>query len=486
MRLNLPAIAHILGLLLIINSLFMGICIPFSLAHNDGSWRSLLMAASITLLVGGLTFFSTNRIQKRDIRKKDGYVIVSVGWIVMSLFATLPYMLEGSIPNITDAFFETVSGYTTTGASILNDIESVPIGILTWRSMTQWIGGMGIIVLTVAIVPLLGMGGIQLFSAESPGLSPDKLKPRIADTAKRLWGIYMGLTMIETLLLMLAGMTFTEAFNHSLTTMATGGFSTKQDSVAYYDSPMIQYIIIVFMFFAGTNFSITYMALHRQFKKVWENEEFRYYSLIILACTLIISIIVIFNNNASALEKDFRDVLFQVVSVITTTGFVTADYTQWTTFVMIIILILMFVGGSAGSTAGGVKVIRHVILFKNSLLEFRRQLHPHGVIPVRINRKAIESNTTFNVLAFIFIYLIVFSVGVLILAALGLDFETSVGALATSLGNIGPGIGKVGPMDNFAWLPDSVKWVLSFFMLLGRLELFTLLLIFTPSFWKEY
>ena len=484
MNLNFKIIFNILGVLLIINSIFMLLCLPFSLYHEDGAWDELIKSAVITSGIGLFSFFTTKN-HNQHLKKRDGYLIVSFGWLIISLSSTLPYLFSGSIPNFTDAFFESVSGYTTTGASVLNNIEEIPIGILTWRSFTQWIGGMGIIVLTVAIVPLLGMGGIQLFSAESPGLSPDKLKPRITDTAKRLWIIYVGLTVLQTFLLMFGEMDFTDAFNHSLTTLATGGFSTKQDSIAFFQDSYTHYVIIVFMFLAGTNFSVTYLMFNGLFKKVWENEEFRYYLFISLLTITVVCIVNSFTLRYNP-ENEIRDSIFQVVSIITTTGFVTANYTTWGSFIVIILLLLMFVGGSAGSTAGGVKIIRHLVFFKNSFLEFRRQLHPHGIIPVRINGKAIPNNTTFNVLAFMMIYLIIFTIGTLVMAASGTDFMTSIGAVATSLGNIGPGLGTVGPVDNFAHISTFGKWVLSFLMLLGRLELFTLLLLLTPNFWKDY
>ncbi|MCG8476634.1 MAG: TrkH family potassium uptake protein [Cytophagales bacterium] len=482
--LNIKMIAHILGLLLIINSLFIALCIPFALAHQEEAWKPLVLSFFVNAAVGFAAFWGTRSARNKSLKKRDGLVIVTVGWLTMSLFATLPYLFSGAISSFTDAFFETVSGYTTTGASILNNIEELPVGILTWRSMTQWIGGMGIIVLTVAIFPLLGIGGIQLFSAESPGLSPDKLKPRITDTAKRLWLIYLGLTLAETILLMFGGMSFTEAFNHSLTTLATGGFSTKQDSVAFYTSPYIQYVIIFFMFMAGTNFSMTYLLFHGKIKQVLRNEEFRVYGLMTIAVTAAVFLVVL--QFDPVWEKAFRDSLFQIVSIVTTTGYVTADYSQWGGFALLIIFLLMFVGASAGSTAGGVKIIRHVILVKNSLLELKRQLHPHGVLPVRVNGKAISSHVTFNVLAFMIVYLIIFGVGTLLMAMTGADFMTAIGSVATSLGNIGPGLGTVGPVDNFAHLSDVAKWLLSFMMLLGRLELFTVILIFSPVFWKDY
>ncbi|GAB4237445.1 MAG: TrkH family potassium uptake protein [Ekhidna sp.] len=484
MGFNYKVILKVLSILLMMNAAFMLSCIPFSLIDGGNDLEALIMASGITAAFGAILWIITKNNTNNDMRKKEGYLIVTMGWLSMSFFGSLPYMLSGAIPDITNAFFETLSGFSTTGASVLTDIESVDKGILFWRSLTQWIGGMGIIVLTVAILPLLGIGGMQLFVAEAPGISPDKLQPRIKETAKRLWIIYCGLTGLEAILLWAGGMTFYDAVNHSLTTMATGGFSTKNASIAYYHDPFIQYVIIVFMFLAGTNFTMTYFGLHGQFKKVLKNEEFRFYLIFCVLASLIVGLI-IFNLGHDTLEKSIRDALFQVVSVVTTTGFVTHDYTAWTYFITVIFFLLMFAGGSAGSTAGGVKLVRHILLIKNSIQELKRILHPSAIIPVRFNGKSVSRDITFNVLAFIMIYILIFCFGAIAVSSFGIDFNTSLGAVATTLGNIGPGIGDVGPVDNFAHLPHGVKWILSFLMLVGRLELFTVLILFTPYFWRK-
>ncbi len=485
---NFSIIGRIIGILLIFNGVFMALCLPFSLYYREGDLMAISLSSGVTLASGGILFF-LNREGSNELKKREGYLIVTLGWLFMSVYGTLPYLLSGSIDTFTDAFFETISGFSTTGATILTDIESVHKGILFWRSLTQWIGGMGIIVLAVAILPILGIGGMQLFVAEAPGISPDKLQPRIKETAKRLWYIYLGMTGAELILLMLGGMSFYDAINHSLTTMATGGFSTKNASVAYFDSPFIQYVIVFFMFAAGTNFTITYFALHLKFKKVFSNEEFKNYLVFTLSYAVIIGIaIFLVTEGRSALqfEQSFRDGLFQIVSVITTTGYITADYTQWSPFITVVFFILMFFGASAGSTAGGVKIVRHLILIKNSFLELKRQLHPNAVIPVRFNGKAVSRDITFNILAFIMLYITIFAFGSALMALTGVDFLTAIGSVATCLGNIGPGLGTVGPVDNFAHLPSFGKWLLSFFMLLGRLELFTVLMILTPFFWRKH
>jgi trk system potassium uptake protein len=484
MRFNYKVILKVIGTLLIINGAFMLTCIPFSLYFSEGDLKPILLSSFITSIVGFALWFMTKNNQSNELRKKDGYLIVTLGWLSMSFFGSLPYLLSGTIPDITNAFFETLSGFSTTGASVITDIESVHKGILFWRSLTQWIGGMGIIVLTVAILPLLGIGGMQLFVAEAPGISPDKLQPRIKETAKRLWIIYIGLTITELVLLWVGGMTFFDAINHSLTTMATGGFSTKNASIAYFTSPFLQYVIIFFMFLAGTNFTMTYMGLHGKFLTVLKNEEFRFYLIFCVATSLLIGGI-IFSIGHDTFEKSIRDALFQVVSIVTTTGYVTHDYTAWTPFLTLLFFLLMFAGGSAGSTAGGVKLVRHILLIKNSVIELKRQLHPSAIIPVRFNGKAVSREITFNVLAFIMIYILIFCIGSVVVSSFGIDFNTALGAVATTLGNIGPGIGQVGPVDNFAHLPGGVKWILSFMMLLGRLELFTVMILFTPYFWRK-
>lgn len=457
--------------------------IPFSLYYGDKDVIVLLGCGLGTSLVGVILFLLT-REHEKDLRKREGYIVVSIGWLVMSLFGAIPFVVHGSIPSYTDAFFETMSGFTTTGASILNDIESMPHGLLFWRSMTQWIGGMGMIVLSIAILPILGIGGMQLFVAEVPGPTKDKIHPRVRETAKRLWGIYLLFTIVETCLLLLGGMNLFDAINHSFTTMATGGFSTKQASIAAYDSPFIHYVMILFMFIAGTNFTLHYHLLHRNFKSVFENDEFRFY-LKIIGLVVLIVVGGLLLEEYAGFEKTFRDALFQVVSIVTTTGYVTADYELWGTFFQVLFFLLLFTGGCAGSTGGGIKMVRHYILIKNSIIELKRLIHPRAVIPVRFNKGTVASDIISNVLAFFLFYIFVFVAGTLIMSIIGLDFLTAVGATATSIGNVGPAIAGVGPTLNFANIPDLGKWVLSFLMLMGRLELFTVLIIFSPAFWQK-
>lgn len=475
----------------------MFIAIPFSMFHKEDAQLGILNAGIITIFLGLLLYFF-NKPTSTNIQKKEGYLIVTLGWLTLSFTGMLPYLFTGAIPNITDAFFETLSGYSTTGSSILTDIESMPKGILFWRSATHWIGGMGIIVLTIAILPLLGIGGMQLFMAEAPGPSADKLHPRITDTAKRLWLIYVTLTLAEFFLLKVAGMTWFDAINHAMATVSTGGFSTKNASLSHWNGmPMVQYIVIFFMFVAGTNFVLTYFALKGKVRKVIESEEFRYYFLGVLSIATIIAIIIIFFQDETLqttiahpavlgkTESAIRHALFQVISVVTTTGFVTADFTMWSFFATGIFFALFFLGGSAGSTSGGIKVMRHIVMLKNSFLEFKKTLHPNAIIPVRYNGKSVSQNIVFNILSFFVIYMLIFIISSVILTLLGLDFMSALGAAASSLGNIGPAIGSVSPVDNFSHLSVGAKWFCSFLMLIGRLELFTVLILFTPFFWRK-
>ena len=468
---------------MILDGIGMLFGIPFSLYYEDNDVSTLLETGLSIAAIGGLIFASLKNY-KKDIRKRESYLIVGSGWIAMSAFGALPFVIHGSIPSYTDAFFETISGFTTTGASILNDIESLPHGLLFWRSFTQWLGGMGIIVLSLAILPILGIGGMQLFVAEVPGPTKDKIHPRIRETAKRLWGIYLLLTLAETALLITGGMNLFDALTHSFTTMATGGFSTKQASIAAWDSPFIHYVIIFFMFVAGMNFSLHYFWLRGAWKKLTGNDEFKFYLFFVLGVSIVIAVD-LFLHGYGNVEKSFRDSLFQTVSIVTTTGYVTSDYETWGAFYQIVFFILLFAGGCAGSTGGAIKMVRHQLLIKNSLNELKRLLHPRAVIPVRFNKKIVSNEVLANIMAFSFWYIAIFLAGMLILSLLGMDFISAIGAAATTLGNVGPGIGTVGPSLNFANVPTAGKWILSFLMLVGRLELFTILVIFSKSFWKK-
>ena len=496
-HLNFKIVLSFLGLTAILNGIFMLFAIPFSLYHNEKSYTGILYAGLVTISIGFLMWFF-NRNADKNLHKREGYIIVTLGWLILTFTGALPYIFTGTIPSFVDAIFETISGYSTTGASILKDIEALPKGILFWRSATHWIGGMGIIVLTIAILPLLGIGGMQLFMAEAPGPSADKMHPRITQTAKRLWLIYVSLTLAEFLLLKIAGMTWFDAINHAMATMSTGGFSTKNSSIAYWNNmPVIQYIIIVFMFIAGTNFVLTYFALKGKIRKIFQNEEFKYYFTGSIAMTIILAIIIQYFQTPGiessiehpmpwgSFESSFRHAGFQVLAILTTTGFVSADYTTWNSLGTMLIFSLFFIGGSAGSTSGGVKIVRHIIMIKSSILEFKKLLHPNAIIPVRYDKKGVSRIIIFNILSFFVLYMLIFISSSVILSFMGLDFESAISAAASSLGNVGPALGSLGPVNNYSDLSVAAKMFCSFLMLIGRLELFTVLILFTPFFWKK-
>lgn len=478
---HFKAIGKIMGALLFLIGVLMLPAAAISWLYQEDS-NPIMISAAISLFIGMIAFFSFSKYDQL-VRKREGYLIVVLSWIFMTGFGMLPFIISSDVTTVVDALFETVSGLTTTGASILTDIEAMPKGLLFWRSMTQWIGGLGIIVLTVAIFPLLGIGGIELFVAESPGPTSDKVHPRISETAKRLWYIYVGLTVAAALLYWAGGMSFYDAINHGLTTLATGGFSTKNASMAYYDSAFIQYTAIIFMFFAGTNFTLIYFGLHGRFRKVFRSDEFKAYTGALIGLSLVLFLGIYIQSDISA-EFAFRKAAFQVVSLVTTTGYVSDDYTQYGEGIVFICFMLLFLGGSAGSTAGGIKFVRHVTFLKNSWLEFKRIVHPRAIVPLIINGERVTGRIINNIMNFLLIYLSTFVIGSLLISLLGYDLATSLGAVATCLGNVGPAIGHVGPVDNFAFFSPLAKIILSFMMLLGRLELFTILILFTPFFWR--
>ena len=497
-KFNYRLISYIIGLLLLFNSAAILITSFVSFLLKDGFFNNIIYASLCCLVIGSIImFFSRN--PTKVINRRDGYLIVIFGWLTMVFSGTLPYVFTDTINNIPDLIFETMSGYTTTGSSIIGDIESLPQSIIFWRSMTHWLGGMGIIVLAIAILPLLGIGGMQLFSAEAPGsgISGDKIHPRISNTAKRLWFIYIGLTLAETLLLNFAGMSLFDAINHSMSNIATGGFSTKNDSLSYWNSiPLIQYIIVFFMILAGTNFLLIYLSIIGKFKKLIYNTEFIWFIVLISFFVIITTIILNTNIDLNStnfdhpqvygkLEASFRHALFQVVAVMTTTGFVTGDFAGWSPFLTMLFFGLMFFGASSGSTSGGIKISRHLILIKNGFLEFKRSLHPNAILPLRYNHSVVKKEVVVNILAFFMLYLILFIIGAAVLSTQGLDFISSIGGSAASIGNVGPALGSIGPAFNYEQISGFAKIWCSFLMLVGRLELFTILIIFTPYFWKN-
>lgn len=480
---DFKAVIAILGLLIIFIGAAMLTAIPFSLYYSDGAVLSILISSLICLAAGVILWLIFKRYLN-DLKTREGFAIVTFGWLTMSLFGSLPFIISGAIPSVTDAIFETVSGFTTTGASILSNIEAMPAGLLFWRSMTQWIGGMGIIVLSLAILPVLGVGGMQLFKAESPGPTVDKLKPRIRETAKVLWQVYILFSAVQTLFLLIGGMNLFDSITHTFTTMATGGFSTKNASVAHFNSPFIDIVITVFMFAAGVNFALHYRALNGDVKSFFRNSEFIFYASITVVAIIITSVILLLHGNYTNIPETLRHSSFQIVSILTTTGFVTADYELWPVAIQFILFLLMFNGGCAGSTGGGIKNMRTLILLRNGAAELRKLIHPKAIVPVRFNAKAVPQEIISNILAFFVLFISTFVFATLIMTAMGLDIVTAMGAVIASLSNIGPGLGGVGPMDNYSQIPLLGKWVLSFCMIIGRLELFTVLVIFTRVFWK--
>ena len=495
-KFNYKVILHIIGVLMLFNGGLMLLATMASWLMKDGVTFEMTLSAFMVMILGGF-FMLISRNHEAQIHKREGYLIVTLGWVLMTITGMTPFILTDAIQDLPSVFFETMSGYTATGSTILTNIESLPAGILFWRSMTHWIGGMGIIVLAIAILPLLGIGGMQLFTAEAPGPNSDKLHPRITDTAKRLWLIYVSFTFAETLLLYLAGMSLFDALNHAMSTMASGGFSTKNLSLAHWNHlPWVHYIIIVFMFLAGSNFVLSYFAFTGKIKKVFQDDEFLAFAKSIFVFSLIVFIVLVtqvdLTNDSfdhpevwGKIESSLRHSFFQVLAIVTTTGFVTSDYTAWTPFMTIFFFGLMFLGGSAGSTSGGIKVVRHLLMIKSGFLEFKRALHPNAIIQSRYNGKVVSKEIIGNILGFFILYMISFIIGSLVFGLMGLDFENAVGVAAASLGNVGPAIGDFGPASNYSELPALGKYWSSFLMLMGRLELFTVLILFTPFFWKK-
>ena len=480
---NSKMIFRILGFLLLIETVMLLCCGGVSLFYKENDLQSFLVSSAITTSIG-ILLLAIGKDAVKSLNRRDGYVIVSVAWVTFSLFGMLPYYIGGYIPSVTDAFFETMSGFSSTGATILNNIESMPHGILFWRAMTQWIGGLGIIMFTIAVLPIFGVSGLQVFAAEASGPTHDKVHPRIGITAKWIWSIYTSLTLILVVLLMLGGMNWFDSVCHAFATTGTGGFSTKQASVAYYNSPYIEYVISVFMFISGINFTLLLLFVNRKFKKVIDNAELKWYFWSVAGFTAIIAVVLYYTSPMGA-EEAFRKSLFQVISLHTSTGFATDDYMLWTPVLWGLLTIVMVIGACAGSTTGGLKCIRMVILAKVSRNEFKHILHPNAVLPVRVNKQVISPSIVSTVLAFFFLYIIIIIVSILIMMGMGIGAEESIGCVVSSIGNMGPGLGDTGPAYSWNALPDAAKWLLSFLMLLGRLELFTVLLLFTPEFWKR-
>ncbi|MBX2818649.1 MAG: TrkH family potassium uptake protein [Rhodothermaceae bacterium] len=494
MVLNWKAVVETLGILLLFLAVALLAPLGVSLLYKESIWWSFGVTAVLAGVIGvSFRFFSNKGSKQLEIR--EGFAVVALSWFVLSLIGALPFVLSGVLSSYSNAFFETMSGFTTTGATILGgidtpQIEELPNSLLFWRSLTHWLGGMGIIVLTLAIMPVLGIGGVQLYKAEVPGLTTDKLTPRIGETAKRLWLIYVGFTVVQIGLLWPA-IGFFDSINHAFATMATGGFSTKNGSVGQFESAYVEWIIIVFMILAGVNFALHFRLLAGQFKTVWKDAEIKVYFSIVAVSTLVLTLYLWAPGGASDflkyehLGESFRQAAFQAVAIITTTGFGTADYELWPFFAMSVLFLLFFAGGMAGSTGGGIKIVRHILLFKNVHTEIKKLVHPNAVIPIRLNRHSVSQDIMRNVLSFFFVYFALIGLGTLVMTAMNLDVWSAFTVTISSIGNVGPAFGDFGPTETYAPIPAAGKWVLSLLMMAGRLELFTVLILFSPAFWRR-
>jgi len=484
---NLRGIGRVLGILLLVTAAALLLPVVVDLGYGEGDWPVFLACSLGGLLAGGLLMAQGRGHD--ELRNRDGFAIVSLGWAAVGMLGALPFLGTGAIPSPVDAVFESISGFTTTGSTIMTDIEGVGAehhAVLFWRSLIQWLGGMGIVVLALAVLPLRGVGGMQLFRAESPGPAPDRLTSRISETARLLWGVYVLITGLEVAALMLiGGMGPFDAVCHAFTTMATGGFSTLDTSVGGFASPAVEWIITVFMFLAGANFSLHYLALRGRWRVYGRDDEFRFYGLVVLGTTAIVAAALFLGRVVDGVEPTLRAAAFQVVSIVTTTGYGTADYVLWPPVTHIILLLLMALGGCAGSTGGGIKMMRVLLLLKHAHVEVKKLLHPRAVYTVFFNERAVSPALATNVLGFFLLFMIVFVSGTVLLTVAGRDIVTAVGAVAATLGNIGPGLGEVGPTCNFAFMSAFEKWVLVLLMLIGRLELYTVLVLFMPAAWRR-
>ena len=480
---NKRAVLRVIGFVLAVAALAMLAPAAVSQAAGDDDAWSFLAAAAIGLVAGGLLWWTGARA--REIHVREGFAVVTLGWFSVGLLGALPAWLSGQIPGFTDAVFESISGFTTTGATILADIESRSRGLLFWRALTQWLGGMGIVLLALAILPLMGVGGMQLFRAEVSGPVTERLAPRISQTAKLLWSVYLLLTALQTTALMLAGLSLFDAVCHAFTTMATGGFSPRNQSVGAYANPAVHWIIIVFMFLAGANFALHFLALRGKLRVYARDDEFRFYVLVTLVATVLISVPLLLGRHYGALEETLRHGIFQTVSIITTTGFTTADYALWPPVAHAVLLVLMAVGACAGSTAGGIKLMRLLILLKAAKQELRRLVHPRAVTTLWYNERTLTPQLVGNVLGFLLLFILVIIAGIVILTLGGRDLVTAAGATLATLGVVGPGLGSVGPAESYAHLHVWEKWLLMFFMLAGRLELYTVLVLMLPETWRR-
>lgn len=481
--LNLRSVLSIIGILICICGAGMLTCIPFSLLYQEKQITPILIASLMTLTFG-TALWLIFRQKPLELSNKDGFLVVTLGWIVISLFGSLPYLFTGSINNFHDAFFETISGFTTTGASIISDVEKLSHGILFWRSLTHWFGGMGIIVLSIAILPILGVAGMQLYRAETSGPTKDKLKPRIAETARLFGIIYIILTTLEALLLSLGGMPLFDAICHAFGTIATGGFSTKNASISHYNSAFIDYVVGIFMFLSATNFSLHYYAFKENITSYFKNSEFKFFLSYVSFAIIIVTFINYFTQSDTSFADNFRYAFFNVISASTCTGFANSDFAQWASSSQFILISVMFIGGCAGSTTGAIKSVRVLLMIKNSFKEALRILHPQAIIVVKFNNRTVEQELLATISSFFIFYISIFFISSLAIIITGVDIISAISGVIACMGGVGPGLNTVGPMSNYSHLPIIAKYILSFDMLIGRLELFPVMVLFTRSFWK--
>ncbi len=480
---NYRKIVSFLGVIMMIIGVSMLLPIFWSLYYGDADWSVFLLSSLITCLLGYLAF--KTKIEDEEFHHREALIVVTFSWVLAAVFGALPYLLSGVLTSFADGFFETMSGFTTTGASVFQDVEALPHGILFWRSLTQWLGGMGIVVLLVAILSTIGNSGIQMFWAEAPGAAKDKIRPRISESAKILWYTYLIMTFIETVLLWLLGMPLFDALCHTFSSVATGGFSTKNASLGFYENSAIYWVITIFMFMSGANFALYYQVIRGKSPLIfWKDEEFKFYSLIVFFFGACITVDLILKMGYGSWGVAVQDAFFHVVSIITTTGYAITDYAFWTPFAQGILVVLTFIGSCSGSTSGAIKVGRLMVIIKQMMLEFRKVIHPKAIFHLKIDGKAVPADMVMSILQFFFIYISIAVFGTLFMAFLGLDLVSAFTSVVAALGNVGPGLEKVGPMANYSFLPDAGKYLLSFLMMLGRLELYTVIVLLIPAFWR--
>ena len=483
---SLRHVANVVGLLLVFVAIAMTLSGAVALLYRDGDALAIFGAALVTLACGWSAFHFTRF--EGDLTHREGYAIVTCAWAGTAVFGALPYLFSGATGSFVAAVFESMSGFTTTGATIFSDIEALPHGILFWRSFTHWLGGMGIIVLAIAVLPFLGVGGMQLFRAEVPGPTPERLRPRITQTAKLLWYVYLGISVLQTVLYLFGGLDLFDAVTHTFATLATGGFSTKNASIAAFESPYVHWVTIAFMYVAGVNFALHFRAVTGKLQ-YFRDHEWRFFTGVVLGAGLLLAALNLiggsYDTTAAGLEHAVRDAFFQATSITTTTGFITADYELWVPAAQMTIFALFFVGGMAGSTGGSVKAVRVLLLLKQTAIELRKHLHPRAILLARVGKHVVKEDVMANVVGFVILYLLLFLTGGLAMSLMGMDLLTALGASAATVGNIGPGLGNVGPTDNYGWMSSPALAVLSFLMLVGRLEIYTVLLLLHPETWKR-